>query len=178
MPLDRKGLLDQPLFRLFHQKLVTGAWCHIFPEGRIWQNWRFNESTEAILGPFKHGVGKLIAHSYPNIPVVIPMYHKGMSNIIPEKRLPHAKKSQPSVPQSLIPVTKQKIEYYVGEPIDFTDKVEKFHKEYPGLLSQWRSSWPTLQLYKEITEEIRLKVLELEAEAYGRKEPIYDVEQS
>jgi hypothetical protein len=172
VPLDRRGLIDQPLFQLFHHKLSQqGKWCHIFPEGRIWQNWRFDHHRERVLGPFKWGVGKLIAHSYPNIPIVLPTYHKGMSHILPEIELLHLKKGLPSVPQSIVPKIGRDIDYFIGEPIDFTEKVARFHQQYPGLLQQWKSSLPALRLYGEIAEEIRKQVLCLEAEAYNRPRP-------
>eukprot|EP01031_Cornospumella_fuschlensis_P024459 gene24459-29562_t len=173
MPLDRKGSLEQPLFQLFLKKLSHGAWCHIFPEGRVWQNWRFDEQRESVLGPLKLGVGKLIAHSYPNTPVVLPIYHKGMSDIIPEKEV-EDKKGTPSVPLSIIPKIRQEINVFVGKPLDFRDKLRQFNAQYPGKLSQWRTSRETLRLYGEITEEIQRGLEELEAEAYGRSRPIHN----
>ena len=38
VPLDRAGSLEQPLFKMFQQKIAEGNWCHIFPEGKV----RFN----------------------------------------------------------------------------------------------------------------------------------------
>ena len=61
MPLDRSGSLEQPMFRKFYEKLAAGKWCHIFPEGKIFQDWRFDDE-QPKLGPFKPGIGKLIAH--------------------------------------------------------------------------------------------------------------------
>ena len=75
VPLDRRGPIDQPLLRRFNERLSVGAWCHIFPEGRIFQSWRFKPVDQpdldlsnspaspqlpAILGPLKLGVGKLV----------------------------------------------------------------------------------------------------------------------
>ena len=168
LPLDRLGLIDQPMFERFQEKLKAGSWCHIFPEGRIWQNWRFNAAEESILGPFKCGVGKLIAHSYPNCPVVLPMYHTGMDKIVPEKVLTEKKKSRPSTPQSIIPKTGQNVSVFVGKPLDFTEKIKTFLMNNPDELESWRTSWKTIPLYYEITEEIRKEVLLLEATAYNR----------
>lgn len=107
-PLDRFGSIQQPLFRHFYEKLVTGSWCHIFPEGRIYQNWRFDNATadgkggnlapaRQVLGPLRVGVGKLIAHSIASrrmnlgegkCPLVLPLYHRGMDRVLPERKLP------------------------------------------------------------------------------------------
>ena len=141
------------------------------------QNWRFSDTDLPVLGPFKHGVGKLIAHSYPNIPIVLPMYHKGMDQIIPEKVLDDGrvtvgpkrlKRLRPSVPVSLIPRIGNTIECYIGEPLDFTEDVRKFVEAYPAKLTEWRSTLESLELYEYLTNKVRSAVLVLEAEAYQR----------
>jgi len=85
-PLDRAGSIEQPLFQRFFEMLSSGMWCHIFPEGKIYQNWRFEGTSSPVLGPLKVGVGKLIAHCRKT-PIVVPMYHRGMDKVVPEKRL-------------------------------------------------------------------------------------------
>jgi len=169
VPLARFGTLDQPMFRSFKYKVQHGSWCHIFPEGKIFQNWRF-DSNEAVLGPFKCGVGKLIAHSYPNVPIVLPMYHSGMQDVIPEKELtdPRARKKRGSVPKGFR--TGNKVKVYVGEPIDFTSEVEAFRQRYPGALDSWATTLESIPLYESITRQIRKKVLVLEHEAYPEKQ--------
>ncbi|KAJ1435213.1 hypothetical protein B484DRAFT_325682 [Ochromonadaceae sp. CCMP2298] len=169
IPLDRTGSLEQPLFQRFQEKLAKGSWCHIFAEGKIWQNWRFN-SDEPVLGPFKYGVGKLVAHSYPNVPIVLPMFHTGMSDMIPEKvhtKEAHRKK-KPSLPMSAMPRAGQNIAVYTGQPMDFTQDVERFLQAHPGTLDRWPSSLETIELYEHITLKIRKQVLLLESEAYNR----------
>jgi hypothetical protein len=184
--------MDQPMFQLFQRKLAAGEWCHIFPEGKVWQNWRFSgNSTEPVLGTFKYGMGKLVAHCYPNVPIVLPMYHRGMSGVIPEKGAAlqrsitedanqvvngnssefaaKRKAHRPSPPQSLIPRCGNKIECYFGEALNFTDTVAAFDREHPGELQGWRTSTHLLRLYEEITLSVRASVLKLEAEAYNRK---------
>lgn len=172
MPLNRTGSWEQPLFQRFHEKLVGGSWCHVFPEGRVWQNWRF-QGKEARLGPFKPGVGKLIAHCpQGKDPIVIPMFHTGMDRVVPEVVLEAAaavsarRKKKPSKPQSYVPRTGNRIRYYVGQPMDFSAKIAAFRKKYPGKLDAWNGvSEESVHLYFEITQDIREKVLELEAEA-------------
>ena len=99
------------MLQRFHEKLKGGSWCHLYSEGRVIQNWRFSDPDLPVLGPFKHGVGKIIAHSYPNVPIVLPMYHKGMDQVIPEKVLDDGRvasahqsmrRQRPSTPVSLV----------------------------------------------------------------------------
>eukprot|EP01035_Chromulina_nebulosa_P019900 gene19900-25855_t len=90
MPLDRSGSLEQPLFEVFKEKLDQGLWCHIFPEG-----------------PFKIGVGKLIAHSVTT-PIVLPIYHKGMDTVVPEKQPQDRRSKKPAKPISIFPQTDSK----------------------------------------------------------------------
>ena len=47
-------------------------------------------------------------------------------------------------------------------------KVNSFRNKYPGVLESWRSTEEGIQLYAEITNDIRKAVLKLEAEAWGR----------
>lgn len=167
MPLDRTGSLEQPLFQVFKEQLDTGFWCHIFPEGRIWQGWRFSDD-EPRLGPLKIGVGKLIAHC-KSIPTVLPIYHKGMDNVVPEKIHPDRKSRKPAKPISIVPRFGNQITMYVGKPLDFTDKIRKFDEAFPNQLQQWQSTAEKLELYASITADIKQSLLELEKEAWGRE---------
>ena len=181
MPLDRTGSWLQPLFERFYDKLVGGSWCHIFPEGRVFQNWRF-AAGEQRLGPFKPGVGKLVAHCPPGKePIVLPLYHTGMDSIVPEVVLSHQERMSKkrldrpaaSKPVSLKPNTGCDIRYFVGKPLDFTEKVRLFREEHPGVLDSWNTTtWASLRLYREISNDIRQAVLELEREAWGGEEDI------
>ena len=164
LPLDRSGSLEQPMFQRFQEKLDNGNWCHIFPEGRVWQRWRYND-TDTHLGKFKFGVGKLIAHC-KNQPIVVPFFHKGMDMVVPEKVTKNLKK--PSVPKSLIPKTGQDVTMWVGEPIDFTEKIAKFNEVHPGMLDNWSSTSETLGLYVDITNDIYAAVKKLEDEAWPK----------
>ena len=86
------------------------------------QGWRFEEN-EPRLGEFKFGVGKLIAHCDIS-PIVVPIYHRGMDDVIPEKILKDKKTKRPSTPISPIPRIGQEIQLIVGESLDFTEKVK------------------------------------------------------
>ena len=67
-------------------------------------------------------MGKLIAHC-KNSPIVVPIYHRGMDNVIPEKILKDKKTKKPSTPISPIPRIGNDIRLFVGESLDFTEKV-------------------------------------------------------
>ena len=170
LPLDRGGSLFQPAMKYFWQLLNGGAWCHVFPEGRLWQDWRFEEN-EPHLGPFKVGVGKLIAHCEPGKePIILPMYHTGMDKVIPEKQLKRGidgkKSKKKSRPIGILPCLFQKIDVYVGEPFDLKPKVAAFREMHPGILDEFDlSNADAMAFYSELTNDVREKVLELEKHA-------------
>ena len=168
IPLDRRGSLEQPLFKRFHEKLDGGSWCHIFAEGRVWQSWRFDKN-ETNLGKFKFGVGKLIAHSSVT-PIVIPVYHRGMDKIVPEKQYKDEKKrkKRASVPITIIPKMGKTVHMHIGDPVDFSSIISDFKKKHPGMLDSWSSSRECLELYEQLTELVRKEVVKLEAESFKR----------
>ena len=154
-----------------------GAWCHIFPEGRIWQDWRFEEG-EPKLGPFMAGVGKVIAHCREGRePIIVPMYHKGMDQIVPEKVLEKkrgGKRIKKSSPRVNFPLTGKRVEVWFGEPFDLKDVVQRFRdeKENKGALDFWdTNSLEALTLYQEIANELRVRMIELESTALGKSHP-------
>lgn len=168
IPLDRAGSIDQPLLHRFLDKVKNGKWGHIYPEGRVWQNWRFSGDNEPNLGKFKAGVGKVIAHSYPNDPIVVPVFLAGFDGVIPEKILNRTDRLTPSSPRTVFPQGGNHIRILVGNPVSFREKIRAFEKEYPAELQSWKTTRPKIALYREITEELRQNMLELEKEAYGR----------
>ena len=175
LPLDRSGSLNQPAFEYFWEKLNSGEWCHIFPEGRIWQDWRF-DAGEPHMGPFKAGVGKIIAHCKAGRePIIVPMYHRGMDQIIPEKVLtkkPGSKRAKASKPRVKFPQIGKKVEVWFGEPFDVKETVQRFRSSRKDIqaLDSWDvSSSDALALYQEIANEIRERMLDLEATALGKE---------
>ena len=88
-----------------------------------------------------------------------------MDNVLPEIRLDNIKSNQASKPISYIPRVGNKIEMYVGEPLDFSIKINKFRHKYPGILGNWRTTLESLELYYEIVYDIRNSLLLLEKEA-------------
>lgn len=88
---------------------------------KVRQGWRFDDH-ELRLGEFKFGVGKLIAHCEKS-PIIVPMYHRGMDGVLPEKILKDRKTKRPSTPISPIPRMGNDIRLFIGESMDFTGKV-------------------------------------------------------
>ena len=171
MPLDRNGSILQGMFRAFFRKLSEGKWCHIYSEGKIWQRWRFDTvNGEDHLGPFKIGTGMLIAHC-PITPIVVPMYHKGLDEIMPEIQLEDRKSKKRSVPVTLKPLKGKRIDAYFGDALDFSDKIQSFRNKYPGVLDRWGTmTIESINLYTEITREVRDSVLLLQRRAYAADE--------
>jgi 1-acyl-sn-glycerol-3-phosphate acyltransferase len=98
-------------------------WVHIMVEGELYQSWRFREN-HAILGKFKKGAAKIVACSPPFKTMVLPLYHKGMDEILPEEKPDGWESSSHRLPantKSYVPKRGKVVNVYVGEPIDFTD---------------------------------------------------------
>jgi hypothetical protein len=56
---------------------------------------------------------------------------------------------------------------FVGDPMDFSAKIAAFKAAHPNDLTAWKTTLNAIQLYEEITLDIRDKLLELEAEAFN-----------
>jgi hypothetical protein len=98
------------------------------------------------------------------------MYHKGLDDVLPEKPLKDPKTKKASVPRSLKPQKGKSIEMYVGDPIDFSEKIQAFREKNPGALDNWQSTAEAIELYVEITNEIYKAVLLLENQAWPKTE--------
>mmetsp|Transcript_13360 Transcript_13360/g.45154 ORF Transcript_13360/g.45154 Transcript_13360/m.45154 type:complete len:292 (+) Transcript_13360:358-1233(+) len=168
VPLYRLGGLDQPLLRFFMEKLEAGGWCHVFPEGRIFQPWRFS-TGEPKLGPLQLGVGKLIAHTGPSPPLVLPLYHRGMHNVAPEVIPAPGRREVRGQLQSRWPKLGNRIDLYVGEPVDVADLLQEWRTRHPDVdLTRWESCKEGRELYQLIVDRIRDAMLELEARAWAQ----------
>lgn len=86
--------------------LKKGQWLHIFPEGRV--------NMEKNFIRFKWGVGRLI-NELPVIPVIIPIWHIGMDNVLP------------NYPPYILRFGK-KVTMNIGKPIDITEVVERVRR--------------------------------------------------
>eukprot|EP00741_Cyanophora_paradoxa_P011022 tig00020553_g10654.t1 len=106
LPVKRGGGLDQKEIGVAVDKLKSGGWIHIFPEGRI--------SVDGQLLPVRRGVGKLI-YDTPRPPLVIPFYHDGMQRVLPLG--------------NVLPSVGENVYVVIGDPIDFTALVEEHRRK-------------------------------------------------
>lgn len=74
VPVVRGAGVYQDAVNFCIEKLRNGEWLHIFPEGRV------NVDQEFIR--FKWGIGRII-YDLPVTPIVVPMWHIGMEDILP-----------------------------------------------------------------------------------------------
>lgn len=142
LPIKRGDIrgLESPQLLELHKRL-NGAykreWCHIMIEGRICQSWRFelpHDHNLPRLGSFRLGAAKLIASSPPSKTLVLPIFHSGFDKIFPEtppddpyivgKNNSAVAATRRSGKTKLrFPRCGNRIDVYVGDPIDFRDIV-------------------------------------------------------
>ena len=172
LPIQRGGGITQYAFKRFADKLRPGNWVHIFPEGRIWQT---ADGFDGRIGGnhryMRWGVAKMICTAAVT-PIVLPFYHAGMEEIIPqnEKRKVISK----------IPQIGKKVSVTMGNPIYVEDLVkeykkyheeqvqreEEFIKKYQKNAGDW-SREPTekeKRIFSDITKRIEVALKNLEKE--------------
>lgn len=131
-PIWRGGGVNQKLLLDYARRVAAGNWCHVFPEGGIWQRkelgGRQNDRVREI-GKLKWGIGKLIAHS-PQRPIVIPFFFMGTETITPLH--PVTKKLEKSIPN-----IGHKVHLQFGKSIEFDDLIKEHEAQYGPL---WKYS--------------------------------------
>ena len=117
------------------------AWIHIFPEARVYQ------APNLPMRFFKMGVSKLILES-DRTPLVIPMFHSGMQNVMVEGK----------VPPQFFPSIGQEIRIKFGEPMDLT------------ALRGFRERWDKVKIHptKGDVRTLRIETAEMVREAVNR----------
>jgi len=166
MPITRaspKGL-KQRYLRDFRDKLDAGEWCHLYPEGKITQPWRFKKG-KSKLGKFLPGIGKIVT-TCKNIPMVVPIYHRGMHNILPEVE---GDPKLPAKPKSIIPKIGKNVDIYVGEPVDLSDLFppHELPIAYASSAAEWtHESRDDLKKWLAISKRVQEAMRNLEAEAW------------
>ncbi|CAE6337612.1 unnamed protein product [Rhizoctonia solani] len=115
--------VHQPAVDSAVAKLNSGAWVHVFPEGKVNQ-----ESCQAggKLLRFKWGVGRM-AMSTVKTPVIIPMHIEGLQKVMPEPRR-----------FKFLPRIGHHISITFGDPVALTQEVDQ-------LVQRWRSSRPSIR---------------------------------
>ena len=73
LPIERGGGLYQEGMTTIIRKLNRGEWIHMFPGG--------SRLPDCSIGKVRHGVARLIAEPAVT-PVVVPIYHYGMQNVM------------------------------------------------------------------------------------------------
>ena len=100
LPIQRGGSIHQKAMATLQARVNEGDWVHVFPEARIWQEDGTPQRDEEgrwcsaggrcgppwqKVGPFKWGVGKIIANAETQ-PIIVPYFHQGMAYIRPQSR--------------------------------------------------------------------------------------------
>ena len=127
-------LFNGSVVMMLCRRIAAGDWCHVFPEGGIWQRPELGgreNGTEGELGKLKWGVGKLIAHS-PKRAIVIPFFQFGMETTMPQH--PVTKKLDTVIPRPGHDVTVR-----FGKEIDFDDLIKE-HEAIHGALWKYTAS--------------------------------------
>lgn len=114
--------------------VAAGEWCHVFPEGGIWQTDKLGgrkNGAEASIGKLKWGVGKLIAHA-PVTPHVVPFFFMGTEHFYPQHPETKAVKNR-------LPIPGHKVNIRFGAEIVFDDLISE-HEKVHGPLWKYRAS--------------------------------------
>jgi len=149
LPICRGAGVNQKLLLDFARLLADGEWCHIFPEGGVWQEGQLGgrrtaaqetetSSTSALVvppaGKLKWGTGKLIAHANVR-PRVIPFAHVGMENLLPIDY----ERNTTTLKKDLFGGEPLRVYIKFGKEIFFDDLIEE-HEEEHGKLRTYNST--------------------------------------
>ncbi|GLT26953.1 hypothetical protein SLA2020_019880 [Shorea laevis] len=103
IPITRGAGIYQEHMNEAIERLSDGAWLHTFPEGKVSQE-------DAPIRRLKWGTASLIVRA-PVTPIVLPIYHRGFEEVMPEKFFLGRKPP--------VPLWNKKIKIIVGEPLEF-----------------------------------------------------------
>ena len=225
MPIERGAGINQRMLHAFAARAIAGDWLHIFPEGTICQSGKITGRVDAdgglVMGRLKWGVGKLIAVAAAAAaargenagvagaaqegiaqPLVVPMYHCGMQQIIEQV-------NDTGRTKSWWPGTGKELLIKIGDPVDFSDILERHGQALAacaarqsvtskggkvetdgesgtqkkgneesrgrkGLHDGWESlSQQELRLFHELTSRVEEAMSALEKEAHNEYREIY-----
>ncbi|XP_076248582.1 tafazzin, phospholipid-lysophospholipid transacylase isoform X2 [Calliopsis andreniformis] len=140
IPVVRGAGVYQEAMDFCIEKLASGEWVHVFPEGKV------NMYKENMR--FKWGVGRLIWES-PVTPVVIPICHLGMDDVLPNEA-PYRFKFR------------KKVTMNYGDPIDFSELVQELRISKASDMEARKAITDRIQeelhRLKTITEELHQKL--------------------
>ena len=150
------GGLEQIRLKVLCDKMTSGNWVHIFPEGFCCQSNGVNKTNAGFTRPYmRWGVGKLIARS-PSPPIIIPFYHDGMKEVFPQ--------DDQDALVSPFPRFGKRVLVYFGDRIEVQDLIDHFHSEGNTFSENWEDP-PTKaeqELYAAFTGRIAETLFELE----------------
>ncbi|GKV21846.1 hypothetical protein SLEP1_g31786 [Rubroshorea leprosula] len=103
IPITRGAGIYQEQMNEAIERLSDGAWLHTFPEGKVSQE-------DAPIRRLKWGTASLIVRA-PATPIVLPIYHRGFEEVMPEKSFLGRRPP--------LPLWNKNIKIIVGEPLEF-----------------------------------------------------------
>ena len=150
LPIERGKGLDQPTIAAMAEKLDSGDWVHIFPEGKISTTGRMRE------GRMKWGAAKILCDGSEGkpAPVVIPYYHLGLQNVMPLG--------------TMIPRVGHKNTVVVGDPVDLKALLDECRGKTAGMKAEQKE-----RVYTSIMQRIEQSLRDLEGECqrlHGERE--------
>lgn len=151
IPIQRRGGIAQPFLRTASGKLSNGDWVHIYPEGR---------TRQIGMGYAKRGVGKLLAMTYEarrGLPIVLPMYHEGVEQILPQSpETNNLKSAFPKLGKQMFIMT--------GEPLDLTHIFQRLMPDCIAAGGTATDPPPCIRLYEEVADAMGVTMRLLRAE--------------
>jgi 1-acyl-sn-glycerol-3-phosphate acyltransferase len=175
MPIKGGHGVDQPALECYVDRLDTGKWLNIFPEGGTFQCDEFNCGRPYL----RWGLGKVIATAKVT-PTVVPAYHWGMPNVLPMK-------PDRSTNAQFFPNTGQQVKVRFGDPVPVQDLLEVYRRQKRAAakaagkeqlrdpLEQLREDWyvpvakgsAEAQLYRDLTLRVEkaLRAIEDDVQA-------------
>jgi monolysocardiolipin acyltransferase len=154
LPITRSAGVGQAFVTSAAEKLVRGDWLHIYPEGRVVQD---------HVGYAKRGVGRMLAIAHERcggtggLPIVLPMYHEGMENVMPQDRDTHEL-------LCLIPRVGHRIFAIAGDPLDVRDIFDRLMPACARAGGTALDPAECLKLYEEVADRLTLSIKILRAE--------------
>ncbi|XP_062109844.1 N-acylphosphatidylethanolamine synthase-like [Humulus lupulus] len=151
IPIIRGGGIYQEHMNEALEKLSTGSWLHIFPEGKV-------AEEDAPIRRLKWGTASLIARA-ATTPIVLPIVHHGFDEVFPRRTTDGRMPTFPS--------RKKKVRIIVGDPIEFDlEKMRQMATSLSHTISLNPSlGWPTTPdgldeaaqryLYSSISQKIQ-----------------------
>jgi monolysocardiolipin acyltransferase len=132
IPVVRGAGVYQPAIDLCIKKLKMGEWVHVFPEGKV------NMEKERMR--LKWGVGRILLETYPINPIIIPIWHEGMEEMLP------------NYPPYYFRLN-TKITFNFGNPIDLRKTMKMIHDEKVDEVEARRIITDEIQKELEILRE-------------------------